>query len=413
MESFEHAGFGIVPFDGPADVYVINSCSVTSIAESKSRYTIRRAARYNPAAKILVTGCAAQMALNKGEVLEGADVVVPNTQKLESLRFLLEAFPEFEQRARTEPRHLPGIRGRTRATLKVQDGCSVYCSYCSIPYTRPELRSTPFEQLLEEARERAGEGYGEIVLTGVLIGAYGPGTGSGGPDFEAMVERLARHSGVPRIRISSIEMRQVTPRLIRLLKDGLVVPHLHIPLQSGDSGVLRDMNRPYSHEDYLSLCGRLYREVPDISITTDVMVGFPTETPEGFDSTLRVCEQVRFLKAHVFRFSPRFGTPADRFGDPVSPEEKSRRSLAVSEVSRVTGRRHLDGFLGRTMRVLVEGSRTKEGLLTGLTDNYLTVHFSGPDCLMRNLCLVRLIGADGEAALGEMASAGPALRILA
>lgn len=404
LESFEEAGFSVVPFDSPADVYVINSCSVTSIAESKSRYTIRKATRNNPAAKVVVTGCAAQMAINKSEELPGADVVVPNPEKLGCLVHLFRAFPEFGARVTEANAAKEKPKARTRATLKIQDGCNVLCSYCSIPYTRPVMTSRPFDQVLAEARKMAQLGYGEAVLTGVLIGAYGPETGSGGPDFETLVEHLANESGIERIRISSIEMRQVTPRLIAMLERGLVAPHLHIPLQSGDSGVLKDMNRPYTQRDYLDLCRELYSAVPDISITTDIMVGFPTETQERFESTLHVCEEARFLKAHVFRFSPRFGTPADAWGDPVDPQEKVRRSLAVAEISEKTGREHAKSFLGRTMRVLTEGKVSKDGLLEGLTDNYLQVQFAGPLSLQRQTCHVRLTEAGPHGLIGELAS---------
>jgi threonylcarbamoyladenosine tRNA methylthiotransferase MtaB len=405
LESFESVGFGIVPFDSHADVYVINSCSVTSIAESKSRYTIRRATRNNPSAKVVVTGCAAQMAQNKGEGMEGADVIVPNPDKLNSLSYLFRAFPEFAARVRTEAQPPDKVeQGRTRATLKVQDGCSVYCSYCSIPFTRPGMVSRPFGELLEEAQKLSALGYKEIILTGVLIGAYGPETGSGGPNFENMVKRLALESGVDRIRISSIEMRQVTDQLIELIEEGLVVPHLHVPLQSGDSGVLSDMNRPYSQKDYLALCERLYRRVPEMSITTDIMVGFPTETPERFESTMHVCRAARFLKAHVFRFSPRHGTPADAWGDPIDAQEKVRRSAELAKISKQTGTDHTKRFIGRTMRLLVEGKLTKDGLLEGLTDNYLNVQFAGPTSLRRQLCHVKLLEATQDGIIGELVS---------
>lgn len=412
LDSFESAGFDVVPFDAPADVYVINTCSVTSIAEGKSRYTIRKACRQNPAAKVLVTGCAAQMALNKGEGIDGADVVVDNPSKLHALDRLLEAFPEFAARLPAEP--LPLIeqaRGRTRATLKIQDGCSIFCSYCSIPYTRPVMSSRPAREIIEEARRMAEAGYREIILTGVLIGAYGAETGSGGPDFEDLIALLQSGLGdfAPmRLRISSIEMRQVTPRLIRLIKEGgsvPVVPHLHIPLQAGSDRVLEDMNRPYSKGDYLDLCERLFYEIPDLSITTDILVGFPTEGPEHFESTVEVCEAARYLKVHAFRFSPRFGTPADAWGDPVSPQEKQRRSLALAEVSARTGAAHARGFLGRTMRVLVEGKLRSDGLLEGLTDNYLTVQFAGPSSLARDFAWVRLEEERGGVILGELAPA--------
>lgn len=405
IESFSEAGFQVVPFDSSADVYVVNSCSVTSIAECKSRYTIRKAARSNPAAKIVVTGCAAQMALNKGETVEGADVLVPNPQKLETLSFLFAEFPELARRVREEP-FLAETQplGRTRATLKIQDGCSVMCSYCSIPYTRPGLVSRRASEVLAEARKMAQMGYREIVLTGVLIGAYGPESGSGGPDFEDLLELLHKACPETRLRISSIEMRQVTPRLISLLQDGFAVPHLHIPLQSGSTGVLRAMNRPYSQDDYLKLCERLYKAVPDISITADIMVGFPTETEEDFQESVKVCEEVGYLKAHVFRFSPRFGTPADAWGDPVAGEEKQRRASVLGAISSRTGEVHTRRFLGRAMRVLVEGKLTKQGLMQGLTDNYLEVQFAGAPSLSRQFAWVRLIEFKDGGLIGELAA---------
>lgn len=390
LESFEEAGFTIVPFESAADVYVINSCSVTSDAERKSRYTIRRATRHNPDAKVVVTGCASQMTLNQGEPMEGADLVVPNPAKLETLGFFRREFPAMLPQVNAPvAASLP--TGRTRATLKVQDGCNVMCSYCSIPSTRPGMVSRPWHEVLREAQKMAERGYHEAILTGVLIGAYGPDSGSDGPDFDGLVTLLAEQSGLARLRISSIEMHQVSEKIIELAKRGTVVPHFHIPLQSGDSGVLKDMNRRYSQDDYLALCARLYREIPDLSITTDIMVGFPTETDERFESSLEVCRQARYLSAHVFTFSPRWGTAADQWGDPVSPQEKAARRQKLMEATRATGAAHEQSFVGRTMRVLVEGKLTRDGLLTGLTDNYLSVSYSGPASHCRTLQNVRLV----------------------
>jgi threonylcarbamoyladenosine tRNA methylthiotransferase MtaB len=404
LESFEEAGFEIVPFESPADVYVVNTCSVTSQAEAKSRYTVRRAVRHNPSAKVVVTGCAAQMSINKGDAFDGADLVVPNPEKLRTLDAFARKFPSVMPIGRNRNPANVTI-GRTRATLKIQDGCSVMCSYCSIPYTRPGLQSRHHLDVEREAEAMIEQGHKEIVLTGVLIGAYGPESGSGGPDFETLVEILATTAQAKgaRIRISSIEMRQVTPRLIDLVKSRLVVPHLHIPLQAGDSGTLRDMNRPYTQEDYLQLCDRLYRECPGISLTTDIMVGFPTETLDRFESSVDVCRRAKYLKAHLFRFSPRFGTPADAWGDPISPEEKARRSTVLNEITSQTGAKHVETFLGRTLRVLVEGKTTKDGLLQGLTDNYIEVRFAGPATLRRQFTWVRLDESLGTTAFGELA----------
>lgn len=403
LDSFEVAGFEVVPFDDLADVYVINTCSVTAIAESKSRYTIRRANRLNPEAKVVVTGCAAQMALNTGQELEGADLIVPNPEKLDAFNRFKSEFPALVPTQRPAITKRPP--GRTRATLKIQDGCNVLCSYCSIPYTRPGLVSRPASEVMDEARQMVSMGYLEIVLTGVFIGAYGPETGSGGPVFEDLIEDIAREVAPARLRISSIEMRQVTPRLIELIEHGWVVPHLHIPLQAGDDQVLADMNRPYRRDDYTKLCHELKAQIPEISLTTDIMVGFPTETTERFDSTARLCEEVGFLKIHSFRFSPRPGTPADALGDPISPEEKARRSLALAEICAKTGQEHMKRFVGRTVRVLVEGKQTRGGLLAGLTDNYLEVTFAGPAELQRKYVLVRIEELAEGKLFGEIASA--------
>lgn len=405
LESFEESGFEVVPFDQVADVYVVNTCSVTSIAESKSRYTVRKANRQNPEAKVVVTGCASQMAANRSETIPGADLVVPNPEKLETLRYLLDAFPGLRPTASPSRQRHPDIHPRTRATLKIQDGCSVFCSYCSIPYTRPKMVSRPVREVLAEAEKLIDLGYRELVLTGVLIGAYGPETGSGGPRFEDLVERLAEVPGLGRLRISSIEMPQVSPRLIELLQSGRVVPHLHIPLQSGDDGVLAEMNRRYTQADYLRLIDDLYEKVPDFLPTTDIMVGFPTETPERFASTLHVCREARFLKAHVFRFSPRHGTPADRWGDPIPVEEKNRRSAAVSEIAQRTGTEHARRYLGRTLRVLAEGKIDRDGLLGGLSDNYLEVRFAGPSSVRRTMVWVRVEDERGGVLFGERVGA--------
>jgi threonylcarbamoyladenosine tRNA methylthiotransferase MtaB len=357
------------------------------------------------------------MALNKGGAFEGAHVVVPNSEKLDALRALFQAYPEIEMQLRAEPASGASAAplGRSRATLKIQDGCDVFCSYCSIPYTRPQRVSRPAPELLDEASRLADLGYREVVLTGVLIGAYGPETGSGGPRFEELVERIAGVPGIERVRISSIEAPQVSRALIELLRAGRVVPHLHIPLQSGDTGVLKDMNRRYTQADYLRLCERLYESVPDMSITTDVMVGFPTETSKRFQSTLIVCETARFLRAHVFRFSPRWGTPADRWGDPVSQDEKVLRSQQVMAVAARTAEAHVRRFLGRTMRVLAETKSPKNGLMRGLTDNYIEVVFAAPSGIERRCVWVRLDEVRNGVAYGELAASRaerPAIRAL-
>lgn len=404
LESFAERGFEIVPFDAAADIYVINTCSVTSIAESKSAYMLRRARRANPTAKVVATGCAAQFSIIKGNPMPETDLVVPNPEKLKTLSHVAEAFPKLMPAKNHEV--VPNATGRTRATLKVQDGCNFYCSYCSIPYTRPGMVSRPWHEVLAEAHRFADQGYKEIVLTGVLIGSYGPETGSEGPDFEDLVALLAQESGVPRIRISSIEMRQVTSKLVDLLKSGAVVPHLHIPLQSGDDQVLADMNRQYGRQEFIDCCQRLQHEVPGIAITTDVLVGFPTETGERFQTTAALFEVVGFLKAHVFSFSPRPGTPADALGDPVSQPEKDRRRAILTAIARESGDAKHRAAIGTVTEVLVEGKLRKDGLLEGLTRDYLSVRFAGDPRLARTIVPVRIAEYADGCLFGEQAFDG-------
>lgn len=404
LEDFERAGFDIVPFDAVADVYVINTCSVTGQAESKSRQTVRRAARQNPEAKVIVTGCAGQMALNHGREFGEADLIVPNPRKLETLKQFLEAYPGYA--AGLEPRQgvsAPGFSGRTRATVKIQDGCSVHCSYCSIPKTRPVMSSRDFEHVIAECRSYARQGFREIVLTGVLIGAYGPETGSGGPDFEDLLELLCAQDCIDQLRISSIEMRQVSPRLMDLMskESSKIAPHLHIPLQSGSTKVLSDMNRPYTQEDYLRLCEEVKSRVRDVAITTDIMVGFPTETTDEFEETVKVCEAVRFARAHIFRFSERPGTRAEVFGDPIAPAEKQARSLRLMEVTAETRKEFVSRHLGRTLPVLVETKDRTTGLLKGHTPNYIEVQFPGPESMVGEFVDVRLDEERRSVAFGE------------
>lgn len=407
LESFEKAGFRVVPFNSPAEVYVINSCSVTAIAESKSRYMARKAARTNPNARIVLTGCAAQMAANLGNEFEGVDVWVPNPEKTQTINYLFRECPDLEKRAlEAKPNResaTKAFQGRTRATLKVQDGCNICCSYCSIPSTRPVMRSRHYREVLDEAKHLVQMGYKEAVLTGILIGSYNQDTGSGGPGLEALIELLAANSGLDRIRISSIEMGQVSLRLMKALSNGWAVPHLHIPLQSGDTRVLRDMNRPYTRDDFIQLCDILYDAVPDIAITTDIMVGFPTETEERFQSSVDVCQRVGFLKGHIFRFSPRPGTPAYERGDRISSDDKLRRSQELTDLTAETGSAYMQRFVGRTMRVLVEGKHSKSGMLSGFTDNYIEVHFAGPSSLARNFCHVTICQVQDGLAFGELA----------
>ena len=320
---------------------------------------------------------------------------------------MLEHFPHLRERLEAERRagETP-IRRRTRAVLKIQDGCNVNCSFCSIPLTRPVMRSTPYTEVLEEARALVAEGYREIVLTGVLIGDYGPETGSGGPDLAELCALLGEIDGLERIRISSIEPTLVTDRLIDLIATHpKMCPHLHIPLQSGDTGVLQAMNRPYDQAFYLDLIRRLRARIPNCAISTDIMVGFPGEDEAAFQNTCFVVEQVEFCRAHLFRYSPRPDTPAETMRQQVPDPVKAERMQRLQHISKAAAQRYAARMLGTVERVLVETRSKLSGLMTGTSDRYLQVEFAGSPSLAGQLVSVRIVDVSPEGVMGELVGA--------
>lgn len=464
LDDFERRGFAITEFTEPADVYVINTCSVTQAAERKSRHMVRRLARQNPDAIVVMTGCYGEMAKIKGEIVEEASLIVPNPEKMETLRRVLSAFPHLVNDLAEKPAHeFKAVVRRTRATIKVQDGCNVFCAFCSIPYTRPNMLSRPINEIVAEVEERVAQGYREIVITGVLVGAYGqdgfvpvPGRSlprsaylqtvglhaaatvtpdtaplSSGPDLADLLPRLARVSGIERVRLSSIEPTQVSDRLLdAFASEPILCRHLHIPLQSGDSGVLAAMNRPYDAEFYLDRCRAAYARIPDLAITADIMVGFPGEDRQAFQNTLDMAESVGYARAHLFRYSPRPNTPAADLRDQVPDQEKEARGKELAAVCRETQQRFIRKHLGRTLEVLVEGKEKPRaemsagtdgdahadsgdacsdadagGLLSGYTSNYIRVQFTGGSHLIGRVVRVRLIEPSADGAIGEAGGA--------
>lgn len=452
LDDFEEGGFAITEFNQVADVYVINTCSVTQAAERKSRHMVRKVARQNPASIVVMTGCYGEMAQIKGETVEEATLLVPNHVKLQTFQRVMETYPhlrrEIEARGETPVDRRVAPR-RTRATIKVQDGCNVFCAFCSIPYTRKYMLSRPIEEVVAEAERRAAQGFKEIVITGVLVGAYGqdgfrsiPGQDlprltihksaeAPTPDLADLLLRLAQVPGIERVRLSSIEPTQVTDKLLAAFSnEPKLCRHLHIPLQSGDSGILHAMNRPYDQEFYLDRCRAAYALIPDLAITSDIMVGFPGEDRAAFESTLHVVRSVGYARAHLFRYSPRPNTPAADRLDQVTEPEKEARSQELSAACRETQARFIQRHLGRELEVLVEGKdglgRTSDegssgndghesisdsgrpetfGLLGGYTSNYIRVQFTGGSHLIGKITRVRLIEPTHDGAVGEVGGA--------
>jgi threonylcarbamoyladenosine tRNA methylthiotransferase MtaB len=403
-EEFAEAGFTLTDFDAPADVYVINSCSVTESADKKSRYLARKASRTNPEAVVVMTGCHSQMALDAGDTIEGATLLVPNHEKMATFRHVAEARPDVLTYSSSPATILPSRGHRTRATLKVQDGCEHFCGFCSIPYTRKVLESRPWQEIVREAAEIGAAGTQEIVVTGVCVGAYNAETGSGGPDLAELLLRIADQPGVARVRLSSIQPIEVTDALIdAFASHPNLCPHLHLSCQSGDDTILSAMNRPYSTAFFEDLVQRLRAAIPDVALTTDLIVGYPGESREMHENTLAFARDVAFQRTHVFRYSPRPRTHAQTLPDDVPFDEKKRRHAELQAIVDQTNHVFTSRYIGATLPVLVEGKHGNDGTVNGHTPNYLKVTFPGPRELMGHIVPVRLTTVtDGGDAIGEI-----------
>lgn len=397
-ESFEAQGFTLTDFREPADVYVINTCSVTADADRKSRHMARKAARQKPGAHVVLTGCFAQMALDTDEAVDGATLLVPNAEKMRTAAHVLAQFPELIQYSGSPASDFPAVfpeaapggliapqslldrpraLHRTRATLKIQDGCRYFCAFCSIPYTRNTMASRPLADVLAEARQMAEVGTKEIVVTGVCVGAYGPETGSGGARLADVLVAVADVPGIERVRLSSVQPVEIPDELIdAMASHPNIAPHLHLSLQSGDDTVLAGMNRPYDTRFFAEMADKLRAKMPRIGLTTDLIVGFPGETRELFENTLAFAGRMRFARTHVFRYSPRQRTSAAERPDDVPYEEKERRHRELTAVCLAAQRAFATEEMDRTVKVLVEAKGAQDGWLSGYTGSYVRVQFA-------------------------------------
>lgn len=387
VEMFRQHGYIQTDFEQRADVYVINTCTVTHLGDRKSRQMIRRAIKNNPDGVVVVTGCYAQT--SPGEVLEipGVSLVVGTADK-DKIVELVE-----EQVEKTNPplnivtdisqqyqfQELPTVvdGAKTRAFIKVQEGCNNYCAYCIIPYARGPLRSRNLESIFDEVQQLIREGFKEVVLTGIHTGAYGLDF-KDGTELSTLVKRLVTIDGLKRLRLSSVEPNDITPELINILEASPVFcNHLHIPLQSGDDSVLKAMGRRYNTYDFRRLIASIRERVPGIAITTDVIVGFPGETDQMFENTYRFCQDMNFSGMHVFKYSPRQGTRAADFPNQVSAEQKEMRSQRLIELSQSLAENFARQSVGSTLEVLAEQPvKERAGYWEGLTETYLRVEFA-------------------------------------
>lgn len=377
-------GFTIASDGTDPDVVIVNTCTVTREATKGSRMAIRRATRDHPDAKVVVIGCYAVSDPEEVAAIEGVDVIADNDAK-ESIVRTLAGSPVMSPLLQ-----IPRLRRddppvtRVRANLKVQTGCDEFCTFCIIPTTRGPLRSMDAGSLVAEAERRVAAGARELVLTGVHLGKFGYDRGGDERDLIALWERLLAIPGVLRLRLSSILSQHLTDDVLAFIgSEPRVCRYLHVPLQSGDDEVLTAMHRPYDAAGYRDALLRTKSALPDVALATDIIVGFPGETDEAFERTMSLVREVRFSKLHVFRYSPRPGTPAAGMADEVPSHVKKDRSKRLIDLGNEIRREWLHGHLDRPLEVLVEDERVIDGVsvCSGQTDDYVRVWFEGKDLL--------------------------------
>ncbi|MGH2365403.1 MAG: tRNA (N(6)-L-threonylcarbamoyladenosine(37)-C(2))-methylthiotransferase MtaB [Chloroflexota bacterium] len=393
-QSFVEAGYTLVPVEAPADVCVVNTCSVTNVGDQKSRQVIQRMRRANPDALIAVTGCYAALAPQAVERLTGADVVAGLSEKAHLVELVSERL--IERGVQPRPTGSPQATGlvravpRTRLNVKVQDGCNDFCSYCIVPFTRGRAHALPEPEALAQIRRAAEEGYQEVVITGVNLTTYGRNAGSSlGHLLEAILEQTA----IPRIRLSSIEPFKFDLAWLSLWASPRLCRHFHLPLQSGCDATLRRMRRRYDTDWYACLLQGIRAALPDAAVWTDLIAGFPGEDDEEFEASLAFVEAMVFAGIHVFRYSPRTGTRAADLPDQVPASVKRARGARLLRLSDAGKRRFATGLVGTTAPVLFEDA-------SGLTGNYVRVYAAGaqPNTMAR----VRLLRPESDGLWGEM-----------
>lgn len=411
-------GYELVEFGRPTDLLVLNTCSVTENAEKDCRYAVRRTLRHSPHAFVAVTGCYAQTGMQVLRDLPGIDLIVGTQYKMH-LPDYLPAPAALKKQPAPQVLHtktigredflLPGAGecGTVRAPLKIQDGCNFMCSFCLIPFARGRERSRQTDDAVREAEELVAKGHREVVLTGVNIGRYD----QDGRGLIDLIRRLESIAGLERIRISSIEPTTIPDELLEYMaSSSKLCRYLHVPLQSGDDGILRAMNRRYTVGDYAGLIEKAVRTIPDLGLGTDLLVGFPGEGEKEFANTLRVAEELPFSYFHVFSFSKRPGTAAARLTNPVNSATVKARTRILSELSRAKRLAFYQTRIGRTVRVLFE-TKQENGLWTGLTSDFMKVGVPSDADLTNRIRNVVITGAMDGLAVGHLdPPAGATLR---
>ena len=405
IEQFEMAGYAVVPFTQPADIYVVNSCTVTARTDAETRRLIRRARRLNPAARIVATGCYAQVAPGELEQMPELDSVLGNREKQDIIGLVETGesrVSDISGERTVGPLKLESFAEHTRAFLQAQNGCNSFCAYCIVPYARGRSRSVPLEDVLQGVRNLAANGYREVVLTGIHLGAYGLDL-TPAESLTELVRRIDAERLVPRLRIGSVEPNELTDELLALMaKSEIICPHLHLPLQSGSDTVLKRMGRRYTASFFRDLMARISATLPQAFIGADVIAGFPGESDAEFDETMKLIEDLPFSDLHVFPYSSRPGTKAADMPGQVQAHIIKKRAelLRTGAVGKKAG--FLQRQAGDKLHVLVQGYDKSGGMCSGISKNYVTVRFPGQAAMINSEQVVFVDGVIGEYVNGHL-----------
>ena len=410
QQLLEKAGYEIVPFEEGADIYLINTCTVTNIADRKSRQMLHKAKKMNPDAIVVATGCYVQTDTQKLEADGAVDLILGNNQKKQIVEALEEYEKEHAKKVKVieinktkeyEDLSIGYTAEHVRAYIKVQDGCNQFCTYCIIPYARGRVRSRKIAEVLEEVRTLAARGYKEVVLTGIHLSSYGL-------DFPkeeresllSLIQAVHEVDGIARIRLGSLEPRIITEEFMEGISAlPKVCPHFHLSLQSGSNGTLKRMNRKYTAEEYKHKCDLLRKVYGNPALTTDVIVGFPQESEEEFEESRAFVEDIHFFETHIFKYSRREGTRAAAMAGQIPEQEKTKRSHVLLELDERRRQEYMEGFFGKELEVLMEEEVEIDGVhyWTGHTREYLRVAVLSEENLMNQMVLVtpsRIHGKD-------------------
>lgn len=412
---FKSAGYKVVGFNEDADVYLVNTCVVTNTGQRKSRQIINRAVRHNPMALTVVTGCYPQTAPDEVRAIDGVDVIIGNQERARIVELveqaltskrddILDNVQKMTVDTRFEELGVGTETNKTRAFLKIQEGCNQYCTYCIIPFARGPLRSRSLESIKEEITKLVAAGYKEVVLIGIHLGCYGKELAKDGVKLSLYdaVEAALSVPGVERLRLGSLESVEVETRLMEIMaKEPRLCHHLHLPLQSGCDKVLKAMHRPYDTARFAELLKEIRSYVPDVAITTDIIVGFPGETEEDFEETLAFARSCGFAKMHIFPYSKRKGTPAEKMPNQVEEQVKQERAARLSELDKEMQHEAMTYWIGKDVTVQFE-QPVDDNHVEGLCGAYMRVVVEGGQELCDQIRTVHIVGVEDDYLVGKL-----------